>query len=127
MSVTLADIGNKNENFTASRWSWKAAMAIIESLNVVDESTIEMLRKGHMDVVISKSESKQIAIEIRERFIAKLNPKSRVYANLTITDEPDDGTVHRSSEDEWRNYSASKEWLETFADFCDTSDGFRIF
>jgi hypothetical protein len=127
MSVTLADVGNKNENFTASRWSWKAAMAIIESLNIIDESTIKMLRKGHMDVVISKSESQQIATEIRRCFIDKLNPKARVYSNLSITDELDDGTLHKSPEEEWKNYSASKEWLESFVDFCETSEGFRVF
>jgi len=127
MSVTLADIGNRNENFTASRWSWKAAMAIIESLDVIDESTIKMLNKGYIDVVIEKSQADQIACGIQENFIAKLNTRGRVYANLTITDDPDDGTVHRSPEDEWRNYSASKEWLELFVDFCETSDGFRIF
>lgn len=127
MSVTLADIGDKNENFTASRWSWKAAMAIIESLEVLDESTVKMLKKGHLDIVIEKSVAQQIAIGIREKFISKLSEKSRVYANLSVTEEPDDGTLYNKPEEEWKNYSASRGWLESFVDFCDTSDGFRIF
>jgi len=127
MSVTLADIGNRNENFTASRWSWKATLAIIESLDVLDESTITMLKKGYMDIVITKPQADQIARGIRENFIAKLDTGNRIYADLTITDEPDDGTVYRSSEDEWKNYSANKASLELFVDFCESSDGFRIF
>lgn len=127
MSVTLADIGNNNENFTASRWSWKATLAIIESLAVIDESTIRMLNQGYMDIVIDKSQAKQIAQGIRDNFLTKLKDGNRVFANLSITDELDDGTLYRSAEDEWRNYSASKEWLESFVDFCETSHGFRIF
>lgn len=127
MSVTLADIAGINDNFSASRWSWKAAMAIIESLDVVDESTLKMLQKGHLDIIIEKDVAKLIAAGIKENYLAKLSEKSRVYANLSITEDPDDGTLYKSQEDEWKNYSASKEWLESFVDFCETSEGFRIF
>lgn len=127
MSVTLADTGNNNENFTASRWSWKAAMAIIESLEVLDESTVKMLKKGHLDIVIEKAAAQQIATGIREKFLSRLSEKSRVYANLTVTEEADDGTLYNKPDEEWKNYSASKSWLESFVDFCETSDGFRIF
>lgn len=127
MSVTLADIGNNNENFTSSRWSWKVAMAIMEKLEVIDESTIQMLRKGHLDIVIDKAAARAIADAVRTNFIEKLNPKGRVFSNLTTTDEPDDGTLYRSPDEEWKNYSATREWLESFADFCESSDGFRIF
>jgi len=128
MSVTLADLGtNNNENFSASRWSWMAALEIIKSLGVVDDNTIKMLKTGHIDVEISKDEARRIAEKIKQDFIPRMGEKSRIYSNLAITDDVDDGTLYNSPEEQWKNYSATREWLESFAAFCETSNGFRIF
>jgi hypothetical protein len=50
-----------------------------------------------------------------------------MYGNLTITDKPDDGTMYRDADEQWKNYSASRNWLEEFSAFCIRCKGFQVF
>ena len=50
-----------------------------------------------------------------------------VYADLSITDAPDDMTLYRDRDEDWKNYSASHDWLRDFAEFCLRSKGFQVF
>ena len=50
-----------------------------------------------------------------------------MFANLSITDAPDDKTIYRDNDEEWKNYSVTHEWLEEFAVFCLKSKGFQVF
>jgi hypothetical protein len=78
-------------------------------------------------VTIEEQEAHLIGRKIYEEILPKLQPNKRIFANLTITDEPDDGTFYRDPENQWRNYSVTYQWLKDFADFCLQSKGFRIF
>lgn len=44
----------------------------------------------------------------------------------TSTTELDDGTFYREASESHRNYSATRSWLEEFAAFCETCQGFEI-
>jgi hypothetical protein len=55
------------------------------------------------------------------------SPNKRIYADLTITDEPDDMTLHRDNDEQWKNYSVGYDWLKDFTEFCLKSKGFQIY
>jgi hypothetical protein len=77
--------------------------------------------------MISQSEAHAIGNKLREEILPKLKPNKRIFADLSITDSPDDGTLYRDRDEQWKNYSASYKWLDEFADFCLRSKGFKVF
>jgi len=36
-------------------------------------------------------------------------------------------TLHRDDDEQWKNYSVTREWLSEFSEFCLQSKGFQIF
>lgn len=127
MSFTLIDINNPSSEFTASVWTWTTAVAVIKSLNVVDEFvTREMLRTAS-GIKIEESEAKIIGEKIKGEVLPKMAPNKRIYSNLSITDEADDGTFYRHGSENWKNYSATYSWMENLADFCLSTKGFQVF
>jgi hypothetical protein len=50
---------------------------------------------------------------------------ARVTMTLDITEEPDDGTFWKGDQ-VLRNYSARKEWLLEFCDYCRKTEGFAV-
>jgi len=65
--------------------------------------------------------------KIKEKILPKLAPNKRIFSNLSITDEPDDGTIYKGNDEQWKNYSTKHDWLDEFADFCISSEGFQVF
>lgn len=127
MSFTLIDSGSEGYEFSTTVWNWKAALEIIKSLDVLSESTVRQMGYNAMGVRISRDEAHRIAAGIRERILPRLVPNKRMFADLSITDEPDDGTIYRDEDEQWKNYSVTYEWLSDLADFCERSKGFQIF
>ena len=62
-----------------------------------------------------------------KEILPKLKPNKRIFADLSITDSPDDGTFHEHGADAWKNYSVGIVWVEDFSDFVLRSKGFQVF
>lgn len=127
MSFTLHDMGSENFEFSANVWNWKAAVEVIKSLDIISEGKVRQMGYNAMGVKVDVDDAHAIGNKIREVVLPKLEPNKRMYSDLSITDEPDDGTIHRDEDEQWRNYSVSHDWLKDFADFCLRSKGFQIF
>ena len=127
MSFTLTDLGSENFEFAANVWNWKAALEVIRSLDIVGEGAMRQMNYNATGVKISMEDAHEIGTRIQKEFLPKLAPNKRIYSDLSITDEPDDMTLHRDGDEQWKNYSASHDWLADFADFCLKSKGFQIF
>ena len=127
MSFTLIDMGSENFEFTASVWNWKAGLEVIKSLDVIGEGAIRQMTYAGTGVKIESDDAHEIGSRIRSEILPKVTPGRRMFANLSITDAPDDKTLHRDSDEEWKNYSVTHEWLEEFAEFCLKSKGFQVF
>jgi hypothetical protein len=78
-------------------------------------------------VRVSSDEAHELGTRIKSEILPQLAPNKRMYANLSITDAPDDKTLYRDENEEYKNYSVSHDWLEEFADFCLKSKGFQVF
>ena len=127
MSFTLHDMSSENFEFTANVWKWKAALEVVKSLDVISEGKVRQMGYNAMGVKIDQSEAQEIGEKIRDVVLPKLYPNKRIFADGSITDEPDDGTIYRDDDEQWKNYSVSHDWLKDFAEFCLRSKGFQIF
>jgi len=127
MSFTLTDLSSENFEFSANVWSWKAAVEVIRSLDILSEGTLRQMGYNATGVKISMNDAHEIGTRIRDEFLPRLAPNKRMYSDLSITDEPDDMTLHRDDDEQWKNYSVTHDWLAEFAEFCLRSKGFQIF
>jgi hypothetical protein len=127
MSFTLHDLSSEGYEFTANVWNWKAALEIIKSLDLLSEGTVRQMSYNAMGIRIDIDDAHLIGTKIRDEILPKLAPNKRMFADLSITDQPDDGTIHRDEEEQWKNYSVSHDWLKDFSEFCLRSKGFQIF
>lgn len=127
MSFTLHDMGSENFEFTANVWKWKAALEVVKSLDVISEGKVRQMAYNAMGIKVDIAEAHLIGEKIRDEVLPKLAPNKRIFADGSITAEPDDGTIYRDDDEQWKNYSVSHDWLKDFSEFCLRSKGFQIF
>ncbi len=127
MSFTLTDLGSESFEFSANVWNWKATLEIIRSLDIIGEGAMRQMNYNATGVKVSIEDAHMIGKRIQDEFLPKLAPDKRIYADLSITDDPDDMTLHRDDDEQWKNYSVTHNWLKEFAEFCLKSKGFQIF
>lgn len=127
MSFSLHDLSSENFEFNANVWNWKAALEIIKSLDIMSEGKIRQMGYNATGMKIETDDAHMIGSAIRDKILPKISENGRMFADLRITDEPDDMTLHRDDDEQWKNYSVTREWLKEFSEFCLRSKGFQIF
>ena len=127
MSFTLMDLGSENFELSANVWTWKPTLEIIKSLDILSDGKVRQMEYNATGVKIELADAHEIGEKIRDKFLPKLEPNKRIFMDLSITDAPDDKTLHRDQDEQWKNYSASYEWLKDFSEFCLKSKGFQVF
>jgi hypothetical protein len=127
MSFTLLDLGAENFEFNANVWNWKTTLEIIKSFDIVSEGKIKQMNYNATGVKIEREDAHLIGEKIRDEILPKLSPNKRIFMDLSVTDAPDDGTLYKDEDEQWKNYSANHDWLKDFSDFCLKSKGFQVF
>ncbi|MCW5961044.1 MAG: hypothetical protein KIS76_12850 [Pyrinomonadaceae bacterium] len=127
MSFTLIDLSSENFEFRANVWNWKTALEIIKSFDILSENNLRQMSYNATGVKVEKDAVNEIGERIRGEILPKLEPDKRIFADLTITENPDDGTLYKDEDEQWKNYSADYQWLKDFSDFCLRSKGFQVF
>jgi hypothetical protein len=127
MSFTLTDLGSEGFELNANVWTWKAAVEIVRSLDILGEGTLRQMSYNATGVKVSMDDAHEIGSRIKSEILPKLAPNKRMFSDLSVTDQPDDKTLHRDDDEQWKNYSVTHDWLEEFADFCLRSKGFQLF
>ena len=127
MSFTLINLGSESFEFSVNVWNWKAALEVIKSLDIVGDGAIRQMTYKATGVKIEMSDAHEIGTRIRNEILLKLAPNERMFADLSITDAPDDKVLYRDGDEQWKNYSVSHDWLVEFSDFCLKSKGFQVF
>ncbi len=127
MSFTLTDLGSENFEFNANVWNWKAALELIRSFDIISENSLRQMTYNATGVKISFEDAQEIGTRIKAEVLPKLAPDKRMFSDLSITNDPDDMTLHRDGDEQWKNYSFTHDWLEEFAEFCLNSKGFQVF
>ncbi len=127
MSFTLIDLGSQNYEFRANVWNWKTALEVIKSFDVVSEGKLRQITYNGTGAKIEIEDAHLVGEKIRDSILPKLEPNKRIFMDLSITDQPDDGTLYRDDDEQWKNYSADYEWMKEFSEFCLKSKGFQVF
>ena len=127
MSFTLQDMSSENFEFSANVWNWKALLEVLKEMDIISEGTIRQMGYNAMGVKVEAEDAHLIGAKIRDELLPKLAPNKRMYSDGTVTDAPDDMTLFKDEDEQWKNYSVSHDWLKDFSDFCLKSKGFQIF
>jgi hypothetical protein len=127
MSFTLMDTGAENYEFRANVWNWKPTLEIIKSFDILSDGKLRQMEYNATGVKLTMEEAHEIGEKIRDKILPRLEPNKRIFSDLSITDEPDDGTLFKDEDEQWKNYSVSHDWLKEFVDFCLKSKGFQVF
>lgn len=127
MSFTLIDLGSENFEFSSNVWHWRAALEVIKNLDVLSESLVRKMGYNAMGSKLEVEDAHLLGEKIRDQVLPKLGPGKRIFADLSVTDEPDDMTLYKDEDEQWKNYSVSYEWLKDFSEFCLRSKGFQVF
>ncbi len=120
-------MGEENYEFNANVWNWKATLEVIKSLDILSDGQLRQMAYNATGVKIDVEDAHVIGQKITEKILPKLEPNKRIFADLSITDAPDDMQLHRDDDEQWKNYSTSHENLKEFAEFCLKSKGFQVF
>ncbi len=127
MSFTLLDSGAEGFEFRANVWNWRTALEIIKSFDILSGGTVRQMEYNATGVKLEKDDAHLIGEKIRDEILPKLEPNKRIFADLSITDAKDDGTLYKDDDEQWKNYSADYDWLKEFSEFCLKSKGFQVF
>ncbi len=127
MSFTLMDLSSESFELRSNVWNWKPTVEIIKSFDIVDEGKLRQMNYNATGAQFSNEEAQTIGERIRDEILPRLVPNKRMFLDLSITDKPDDGTLYRDEDEQWKNYSASYDWLKDFSEFCLKSKGFQVF
>ena len=123
----MQDMSEENYEFNVNIWNWKATLEVIKSLDILSEGKLRQMGYNATGVKIEPDEAHIIGKKINDEILPKLEPNKRIFADLSITDAPDDMQLHRDDDEQWKNYSTSHESLKEFAEFCLKSKGFQVF
>ena len=127
MSFTLLDSGAEGFEFRANVWNWRTALEIIKSFDILSGGTLRQMEYNATGAKLEKDDAHLIGEKIRDEILPKLEPNKRIFADLSITDAKDDGTLYKDDDEQWKNYSADYDWLKEFSEFCLRSKGFQVF
>ncbi len=120
-------MGSEGYELSANVWTWKAALEVIKSLDIISEGKVRQMSYNATGVKVEQDDAHFIGEKIRDKILPKLAPNKRIYSDLSITDEPDDKTLFKDDDDQWKNYSVDHDWLKEFSHFCLRSKGFQIY
>lgn len=127
MSYTLIDMGSEGFKFSANVWNWKTVLEIIKSLDLISDGKVRQMSYNATGVRLDIKEAHDIGEKIRDQILPKVPAGKRMYADLSVTDAPDDMTLFKDEDEQWKNYSVTHDWLKEFSDFCLKSKGFQVF
>ena len=115
MSIILEDALGKTIKVNA--WNWGVlhfAVACAKPPVFEDEDFLGRLRYGG-GVTLSKEQADSLFEYLTEVVLPRLKPGQRMLTDFSVTDEPDDGTMHR--DDLEKNYSLHHEVLVSVLHF----------
>ncbi|HEU4558822.1 MAG TPA: hypothetical protein VFS20_13270 [Longimicrobium sp.] len=124
MSVHVEDLRDRSRGEQFSWWTWRPIVELIGSLGLFDQRRLANASDGFGE--FTADEARQIAAGLEERVLPRLHPDARVRLDGTATDEPDDGTFHRTADTMHLNYSVPYEDLVRFTELCKTADGLYV-
>ena len=99
----------------------------LKEMDIISEGKVRQMGYNAMGVKVDVEDAHLIGAKIRDELLPKLEPDKRMYSDGTITEAPDDMTLFKDEDEQWKNYSVNHGWLKDFSEFCLQSKGFQVF
>lgn len=130
LNMSFILVPSKGEDLQVNGWNWRPTLELLLAENVITEKDHELMSAQGCGGTVDKEKAEQIADAVTKKLIG-MNPGERMRANLSVTKEPKklaefSPDVNADGVDVNELYSATYEWLETFARFCRNSGGFKV-
>lgn len=125
MGLSIHDLQSNELLFAVNHWHWRAIVEAIRSLAVIPDSRVDALHEACIGE-LTQEEAHVVAESIKTVLLPLLKPDDRLLLNGERTTESDDGTFHRTPDDQWKNYATNFEVLTKFAQFCEASHGISV-
>ncbi len=123
MGFFIIDLKDEQNALKVNVWNWRPTLEMITKMNILEIQELESMSFNGGSGKATESQTKLIAQKLR-LMLAGLESNARVLVDGSVTTEPDDGEFHRDEVE--KNYSATKDWLERFAEFCESCKGFYV-
>jgi hypothetical protein len=124
VGVDIDDLRDRSRSIHANWWQWRPTVELIRSFGLFDGERLDHLSNGFGE--FTSSEAHRLAEAIEDRVLPELMTGQRVLLDGSVTEDPDNVTFHRPSEEQHRNYSADYDWLVRFVAFCKRSGGLYV-
>jgi hypothetical protein len=124
-------VSKNGEEVQVNGWNWRPTLELLLEAGLITEGQYARISASGVGGEISAETANAIAIFVESK-LETMKLGDRMRANLTVTSEPKTRLIFKpdgSNKDEVDlvdTYSASYEWLVTFADFCRRSGGFEV-
>ena len=121
MGFIIIDRGNDQNHLFVNFWNWRPTAELISSFGVIPSERASLLQIQTLGTLITKEEATAIADRL-DSVLSRLTESSRVLLDLQVAEAADNFKFHKDS----RDYSATKDWLLKFQEFCRRCDGFKV-
>ncbi len=125
MGMFVVDLENQKKSLPVNYWNWRPTVELIRQMHIVDEGRIALMHQPFTGVQVAREEARAIAERMRSEVLPRIPDGGRVLLDLSVTTDPDDGTMHYGEALE-ENYSAQRSWLIKFTEFCERCSGFEV-
>lgn len=129
--MTFILVPKRGDDLQINGWNWRPTLELLLRDGLISEELHERMGAQGAGGEADAELAGRIADAI-ERTLGEMKPGERMQADLTITDRPRAKSAitpetQPGGLDTDDIYSATREWLTTFAQFCRGSGGFEVF
>jgi hypothetical protein len=125
MSFILVDLANDERDCQINGWNWRPTLEIIRGAGVLSEEQLERMSGQGAGGVVAAEQARAIASFLQSEILPKLSEGQRMHADGSISAVPNTPRPIAGA-DPQDLYAARLSWLEAFAEFCRTCNGFKV-
>ena len=123
-------VPNEGEDLQVNAWNWRPTLQLLLAAEVITEEDHELMGCHGCGAKVDQEKAARIADVVAGK-LSSMSPEQRMLADLSVSSEPKKLTVfspNMNADDIDTNelYSTTFEWLDTFAKFCRSSNGFKV-
>jgi hypothetical protein len=133
MGITLFDRQTGDEPaFDINFWHWGAIVEAIRSTSVIPDALVDGLHEPFCDNGLTAEQARAVAAALRATIILALGDKEWLGLDQSVSTSQTDGPVGgftaamERGEDLSYLYQTNRAALESFANYCDTCNGFSV-
>ena len=123
-------VPNEGEDLKVNGWNWRPTLLLLLTARVITEEDHDVMGCNGCGAKVDQQKAARIADVVAGK-VSSMKPGQRMLADLSVSSQPRKLIVFSPNKeyddiDNNELYSATFEWLDTFAKFCRSSKGFKV-